>query len=89
MSIVIFLHLGFCCLASFSRNKDFVLHAFELVVVGIGGFELGCLLWLHLFGRHCRMGDHFQILLSLIAAFCITVSKWMSNGGITVTISSA
>jgi hypothetical protein len=44
MSIVIFSHLGFCHLTSFSRDVDFGLCAIELVVVGIGGFEVGCLL---------------------------------------------
>jgi hypothetical protein len=88
MSVIIFSHLGSCHLASLSRDIVFGLYAFELVVVGIGGFEVGCLLWHHLFGRCCRIGERVEILLSLIAVFCFTISRWMSSGGIAILISS-
>jgi hypothetical protein len=39
MSIVIFLQLWFCHFASFSKDVVCGLCAFELAVVGMGGFE--------------------------------------------------
>jgi hypothetical protein len=67
--------LGFCHFASFSGDVVFGLRAFELVVVGMGGFDVGCLLCRHSLGSHCMIGDRFDILLSLIAAFCMVVYK--------------
>jgi hypothetical protein len=52
ISIVIFSQLGFCRFASFSRDMVFGLCAFEFVVVGMGRFEVGCLLCRHSLGSH-------------------------------------
>jgi hypothetical protein len=51
ISVVIFSHLGFCHLASFSSDVIFGLHAFELSFVGIGGNMVGGLFLCHSFSR--------------------------------------
>jgi hypothetical protein len=43
----------------------------------------------HLLGSLWITGDRSGILLSLIAAFRLTVSRWMSRGGIAASISNA
>jgi hypothetical protein len=35
------------------------------------------------------IGDSDGILLSLIAVFCLIISRWMSSGGMAVSISKA
>jgi hypothetical protein len=43
----------------------------------------------HLLGSLCVIGERIGLLLSLIAALHLTVSRWMSSGGIAASISSA
>jgi hypothetical protein len=35
------------------------------------------------------IGERSEILLSMIATLCLSVSRWMSSGGIAASISSA
>jgi hypothetical protein len=35
------------------------------------------------------IGDSVEILLSLIAVFCLIVSRWMSSGGMAISIFKA
>jgi hypothetical protein len=89
MFVIICSHLGFCCSASFSRGVIFGLCALEFLFVGIGGGMVCGLFLHHSFGRHWIIDDSVQILLSLIAAFCLIASRWMSSGGTAVSIPNA
>jgi hypothetical protein len=74
-----------------SLSSDVVLGAFILGLsfVGIGGGMVGGLLLRHLLGSLWITGERSGILLSLIAAFRLTVSRWISRGGIAASISNA